>query len=115
MSLQPYRACPKPKRHQLERQKDKASARTARAKCLNVVWTRAGSRCEWREKRQRCNKRLERGAVAWERRGEVDEWPKSRAQGADATDPKQCRLVCMKHHYDGPSGAHRVSPNWRQP
>ena len=80
-----------------------------RRKCVEAVWLRAGARCE------ECQRRVYVPAVApsYDLVGHVHE-VRPRSLGGDSTDPAQCVLLCHTHHFCGPSGAHRVTPNWRQ-
>ena len=80
-----------------------------RRACVDAVWARAGGRCE------ECERRVYHPAVArsYAEVGHVHE-VRPRSLGGDETDPAQCVLLCWTHHYCGPSGAHRVTPNWRQ-
>jgi hypothetical protein len=65
----------------------------ARQACVEVVWQRAGGRCEW------CGYLVYRPADAPSalRIGHVHE-PGKRSHGADPTDPEQCVLVCVSCH-----------------
>ena len=103
-------AFPKPQsrlREKARRQRQHAKARKA---CVDAVWERANSSCE------SCHRRCVRfnGDNGWSARvGHVDEI-KSKAHGGDDTDEANCRLLCQRCHFSGPSGAHRLTPNWRQ-
>ena len=96
-----------------ERARERRQAAKARKACVLEVWRRAGAQCEWQDEQGVCGRRLEPSGYWWGNVGHVDEIV-SRGQGGDPTDPKNCRLVCHRHHFSGPSGAHRVTPNWRQ-
>lgn len=104
-------AKPEPRKRVKARQQRQAAK--ARKACREAVWARAESRCEWVEDGCRCNKALVPSGYVWIHIGHVDEIvPRSR--GGDPHDPTNCRLMCPAHHFSGPSGAHRVTPNWRQ-
>ena len=100
-----------------ERARERRQAAKARKVCVDAVWKRAKARCEWRHAGDiRCYEPLKRptdDGAWWGNVGHVDEIV-SRAHGGSVTDPSNCRLVCHLHHFSGPSGAHRVTPNWRQ-
>lgn len=92
------------------RKQDKARAERQHTKdrraCVEAVWHRAGGRCEWRSAGRRCNRGLMRGGVFWGVVGQVDEIL-SKSRGGSDTDVANCRLLCPRHHFSGPSGAHR--------
>jgi hypothetical protein len=104
---------PKPERRAKAKARADRRAAKARQACIEAVWTRAGGRCEWVTDGVRCGAPLLRLSDFFRRVGQVDEYPRSRAQGGDPTNPEDCRLHCYDHHYGGPSHAHRVTPNWR--
>lgn len=111
-------ACPKPEPRAKVKARRVRNDAKARKACVDAVWRRAGgdafdgvwARCEGLE--QPCGNPLMKGAE-FALAGHVDEIV-SRAQGGDPTDPANCRLLCRWCHFSGPSGAHRVTPNWRR-
>jgi len=76
----------------------------ARRACVDAVWVRAGGRCE------ECGRSVYRLSEARHPMmvGHVHE-RRSRALGGDALNPSDCVLLCVRDHFNGPSGAHRHS------
>jgi hypothetical protein len=84
---------PKPTpRRKLKAQTAYQNAR-ARKACVDAVWTRAQHRCEqchqWVLKPSETDQPLSVGHVH-------EVIPRSR--GGSATDPNNCRLLCVRHH-----------------
>ncbi len=97
-------AKPEPRAREKARKKREDAA--ARRRCCDIVWRRANSRCE------DCDVQVYRSHTFFRKVGHVDELI-PRSQGGDPHDPDNCRLRCYDDHMAGPSGAHRVTPNWR--
>lgn len=92
---------PEPRTRTKARQKRQQAA--ARAVCRQVVYDRAEGCCE------ACGRPLV--LKPFEARSafevaNIDEIV-SRAHGGDPTDPANCRCLCVRCHFSGPSGAHR--------
>lgn len=85
------------------RRQDTASQRyqaaKARKACVEAVWKRANSLCEY------CG-RFVRRTRFWLDSGHVHE-VRARSLGGNPHDPKHCKLACVQCHF--PSGAHRRS------
>ena len=88
-------------RKQEKARRDRQDAK-ARKACVDAVWARANSKCEY------CGRMVSRpgGTSFWLDVGHVHE-ERARSLGGDHTDPSGCKLTCVGCHM--PSGAHRRS------
>jgi hypothetical protein len=91
---------PKPEARRLAKARARRSCHAARKACREVVWARAGGRCE------RCRARVvqPKDAAWFGAAGHVHEI-KFRSRGGDPNDPTGAVLLCWKCHM-GPGGAH---------
>lgn len=93
--------CPKPTPRALEKRRAKRQRFILRRLCKDFVWKRDRGQCVL------CHAHVVRPKQEPSPfDGHVDEiLPKS--LGGDPLDPNNCRLLCVKCHFPGPSGAHR--------
>ena len=97
-----------PKAEMRTRRQDKARAdrldAKARKACVQEVWNRAQARCE------ACGRNVYPPSEACHPMmvGHVHE-RLSRSLGGNPSDPANCVLLCVRDHFNGPSGAHRRS------
>jgi len=99
-----FQSNPKPEPHAKVKARQKRQDAARRTMCVEQVWQRDRACCVL------CGRPVRRTEAAYGvfDVGHVDEiLPKS--LGGDPGDVNNCRLLCPKCHFSGPSGAHRTT------